>query len=741
MDYSFDIFDTVITRITATPEGIFSLMEKKMQEDAVFSELDCVFISHFTEARVDAEKLARIQCKKEGKKEIIIDDIYKMLSYINNLDGYYQEKIMRMEERTEYECALPVRDNIDRIERLLEERHRVFLISDIYLGNETICAVLEKCGIDLSSVEVILSCEWGLTKRDGDLYGAFISRYGINPDEWIHTGDNPVSDVMNVKRHGGRGLLYKKGLYRNLLFNTQGGAERQLILGVRKYYYRNDQNDAYKTGMELGGPLLYAYVHWVISDAVKKNIKRLCFIARDGYLPETIANEIITARGYDIKTSYLYGSRLSWKLPVKYIDKEGMRDWIREDCAFHTLREFASHFMLSENEIKNMIEVLPFKCEPDTRLSIAEMLRYINYFSCNDAFLELCLERFDAAGRRDRARQYLRQETGSLDDGIAFVELKGSGETQKCLFELAEKERDIQPTTYFFIISHTVSIEDSPCRFKSFIHAFQNDIDYNIIEALSRAPHGQTIDYSYSDDDKRWEPVLSQTDADVPDKEAFNEYFNGVMDYTRLLNSYRLDYADYYGECVRILKSVCDNKESEYMSYFGDMPFEAGWSSDKNRCFSPKLSDNEVIMLGLDRKVYNLWEWYDGGNIAMSEHRMTEEQQIVYAALKEKYDHHLNDYPDILKGVRLEGDIILYGAGKRGKELYEGLKRKSNVRIVLWVDRDYLRLREDGLIVDSPETIISCKYDMILIAIEDHNTSYEVRKSLIKLGADNGKIV
>ena len=30
--YSFDIYDTLITRKTATPEGIFALMQKQLEE-------------------------------------------------------------------------------------------------------------------------------------------------------------------------------------------------------------------------------------------------------------------------------------------------------------------------------------------------------------------------------------------------------------------------------------------------------------------------------------------------------------------------------------------------------------------------------------------------------------------------------------------------------------------------------------------------------------------------------------
>lgn len=59
------------------------------------------------------------------------------------------------------------------------------------------------------------------------------------------------------------------------------------------------------------GPIVYAYVDWVISEAVRRGITRLWFLARDGYLPYLVAREICRARGIALECRYFYCSRSS----------------------------------------------------------------------------------------------------------------------------------------------------------------------------------------------------------------------------------------------------------------------------------------------------------------------------------------------------------------------------------------------------------------------------------------------
>jgi len=91
----------------------------------------------------------------------------------------------------------------------------------------------------------------------------------------------------------------------------------------------------YRIGHGFSGIALYTYVDWILKQASGRNIKRLYFIARDGFVLKRIADVIIKEYKLDIKTFYLYGSRNVWrteneeqqKLVLQYMEQEFMGDY------------------------------------------------------------------------------------------------------------------------------------------------------------------------------------------------------------------------------------------------------------------------------------------------------------------------------------------------------------------------------------------------------------------------------
>ena len=70
--YSFDVFDTLLTRVTATPEGIFALMQHCLQE--VQKEKQIFFSDYiktnFFSLRIGAEQVARNTYCKNGIEDV-----------------------------------------------------------------------------------------------------------------------------------------------------------------------------------------------------------------------------------------------------------------------------------------------------------------------------------------------------------------------------------------------------------------------------------------------------------------------------------------------------------------------------------------------------------------------------------------------------------------------------------------------------------------------------------------------
>lgn len=91
---------------------------------------------------------------------------------------------------------------------------------------------------------------------------------------------------------------------------------------------------------------------------------------------------------------------------------------------------------------------------------------------------------------------------------------------------------------------------------------------------------------------------------------------------------------------------------------------------------------------------------------------------------------------------RLHGKkIILYGAGAVGKDYYKLCKKDSGMQLVLWVDRNWECLQEEGWNVHPVSCIPEKDYDVILIAVKDKERAEEIKMQLQELEINVSRIL
>ena len=78
--YSFDVFDTLITRTTALPNGIFALMQSRLMQERELNGLDDYVIDNFFELRIHSEELARGAAAARSVEEIDLHKIYEAMA-------------------------------------------------------------------------------------------------------------------------------------------------------------------------------------------------------------------------------------------------------------------------------------------------------------------------------------------------------------------------------------------------------------------------------------------------------------------------------------------------------------------------------------------------------------------------------------------------------------------------------------------------------------------------------------
>ena len=106
--------------------------------------------------------------------------------------------------------------------------------------------------------------------------------------------------------------------------------------------------------------------------------------------------------------------------------------------------------------------------------------------------------------------------------------------------------------------------------------------------------------------------------------------------------------------------------------------------------------------------------------------------------LSSKPEHHF----DILfpyQEIKKDAKVALYGAGKVGQGYIEQNKQYKFCDIVLWIDKNYEEIGNEEIV--SPEKLLECQYDYVLIAIDKETTALSVKSWLEGMAVPAEKIV
>lgn len=632
---TYDIFDTMLTRMTATPKGVFALMQYYLIHNKKYSDKSKYLKENFYELRVNAEACARnALCTKE-KAEITLNDIYSTLNLTDEMSYGTMQELKKLEEDIEYLVSVGIQENIQDFLERMRNKDKLAYLSDMYLEREFVRKLLFKADSRLSDHKIYISSMYNKTKASGYFYNFVKNENRIKFSDWKHTGDNPQSDIANAEKFGICTKLYEKSTLlpweEDMLLGKENDVYFQLALGASKnarINYENSLNMAFNVGTSIGGTVLYPYVRWFIDKAKRMGIERLYFVARDGFVLKKIADVIIEKNQYKIKTSYIYGSRQCWRMPAITADEKEFERLFNESLPHfvNSISDIADIFQIAKDVL---IQYLPSVYQvKNSNLSQADVLAIKTSLVKNAEFRKLICNL--QSEKRERAIAYIRQEVDSTDDKFAFVELNGSGFTQYCLSRLMNTYYNGRICTFFFKLNSVNKYTNERIKFISFLP--NNMKSAHVLEALCRAPHGQTIDYNL--ENKRYIPVLDATEGI-----SLLEY--GYLDYVRGVEMFSDCLADAEKQIgISVLTSALSIRGLEYivkhphqaiLDFIGDIPFGATGREKELGTFAPKLSDQQI------KRIYDKCEKiqivYNGASFDMSLLRCTEKQ----LRLKEKY--------------------------------------------------------------------------------------------------------
>lgn len=297
---SFDVFDTLVCRLVAEPTDVFRVMEAEHPDR---------FPTGFAAMRIESEVEAR---RRSSGEDISLSDIYQVLADRCNWTDSVMESLMVCEMTTEVRLCVPRHDVLETYRQFRNDGVRVVAISDMYLPETVIQAILDRCGIAVD--ELYVSSEVGVTKASGRLYEHVRQAEGVKPEEWVHHGDNFRADIENAIAAGLKakhfpiaqfGLTETTGRPKSLCESIVTGTVRHILYGHRD---RDLSSRVWReTGAAYTGLFAMQLCDFARRKAEQTGAEGIYFLARDGYVLKKVYDVMFP--GEERQSVYLAASR------------------------------------------------------------------------------------------------------------------------------------------------------------------------------------------------------------------------------------------------------------------------------------------------------------------------------------------------------------------------------------------------------------------------------------------------
>ena len=514
---SFDIFDTLISRVVYNPDDIFYLIEEQLN------------IPNFIEKRKKAENYAREQLKKD----VNLDEIYHAYT---ELYGEKSQEIKDLEINLELELCIPRKDMLDIYNKLKADNKKIILTSDMYLPKKVIIKMLAKCGYkDFDTL--YLSNELNKRKDTQEIWPYLIQKYGKNI---VHVGDNIQSDYINPQNFGIKALKIdspRESFSKTEMFNyvqefiNNKNVSDSLYLGffVNKIVFNSPFTTLKIDTIEdfsyvFHGFIINSFLEYICTN--NKN-EEILFLAREGYNLQKLYKYYCQKNDLpEIDNKYFLASRKSTMTAI--IKNVNELEKILDNDYQGTIKDYFSQILDIDYNGENFDIKLPDQKE--------KILPIIKNYS------KVILPKYKI--EKENYLNYIQKTVGEIKNNkVSIVDLGYSGTIQKQLSEIKD-----ELIGYYLVNSSKVKkySEKSQLNFLFNINdnkEYEKIYNYSLIlEYFLTAPHGQLIRFTKVKN--KVEPVFNNETISQNKQETINKINisvkNCIDDFAKLSSIYKI---------------------------------------------------------------------------------------------------------------------------------------------------------------------------------------------------------
>jgi predicted HAD superfamily hydrolase len=550
--------------------------------------------------------------RRKNRKEITIDEIYEVIKRTMNLSDDVVKHLKEIEYSVEQKQSFLNTKIVQEIKKHIVDGDTVILISDMYWHEDEIRRWLVKKDAVFEKIRIYISCDYGVTKASGKLFSVVKENEKADLKKWIHTGDNKKSDGMVPRKFGIIGNVINGSI--KYEFEQKIGHNDKSMLavyGVISEARLNSNGAAYDMGASIVAPMVYQYVIWVLDEAAKKKIQKLYFVLRDGYILKIVADKVIEARKLDIKTEFLFGSRVAWRFPELTLEKLHnlsvweKSNWIFRDPAvayvpFERLgfdRERLDALLGSDFGKRELRTFREFKEVLEQTLKKEEFVKELEY---------------NIRESGDNLDRYL-MTTIDFSSAFALVDTNTIGKTQHELNAfLRKKHKGMQEISFFY---HTYLSENPPDRNNQFVFLNAAEEDQRFPEAFFRAPYNPC--YGYKKTDNGIEPKFHKSDKCAWNYSFdYDSYLKGIVAFTETMEAYeneKINLDSYVQFLLRVVNFDIISKDE--IQQAAKMPFNPDLNGDEILDFYPKIKAGSLLHPFSELIYYPKGSYYNAGGL------------------------------------------------------------------------------------------------------------------------------
>lgn len=470
--HSFDVFDTCLSRISSLPASVFYIMAKAVMKGGDAGQ----DVFEFVNERMRAEQEARTRTIPGQKEDVTLEEIYA--AFHLETPGYTKAALIQLELETEASVLRPIHATAAQIESARKAGNRVIFVSDIYLPESFLKERLQHFGLFREGDGLYVSSTIGLMKSSGRLFDYVREKEQVNFSDIHHVGDHLYADVKVPSSKGIKASLVDTGLNKyEYAWNSQAYSVIQpydiyLMSGIARSMRLSHPSSVHDDiVLNAIAPLFVPFVSWILRDAKARGIKKLYFLARDGYVLHEIA-KVLGVNYPEIELHYLYGSRRAFYLAgVKQASREEL-NWIFPQVAGKTPLQMLKRINADESVIRSAMEKRGLGEQfLQTPLGPADHQGFIELLSEEESKAQLLNK---AAEQRQLVKAYFTQVGLCCNEGMGIVDIGWSRFCQHAVNVILEP---YQVFGYFFgVFDHRMSIQEAgPYAAAFYPEEFYND--------------------------------------------------------------------------------------------------------------------------------------------------------------------------------------------------------------------------------------------------------------------------